>query len=63
MPRDTSVSILFSALLLLVANSVGVGRKELTISRDNAVAGKFKNGKNKVSQPEKLLRNLRSVNI
>ena len=46
MPWDTILSILFSALLLLAANSIGIGWKELAISRDNAVSGEFKEGKN-----------------
>lgn len=47
MPWDTVLSILFSALLLLAANSIGIGWKELAISSNNAVAGGYKKEKKK----------------
>lgn len=60
-PWDTFLLILFSALLLLLANSFGMGWEKLAIGRDSAAAGAFKEGKNWVSQLKVLLRNLRSV--
>lgn len=45
MPWDTIFSILFPALVLLAAGFIGIGWKDLAISRDNAIAGEFEEGK------------------
>lgn len=44
-PQDKALLIVLSALLLLVANSCGIGSEKLALGRDSAVAGAFKEGK------------------
>lgn len=44
-PQDKVLLIILSALLLLVANSCGIGSEKLATGRDSAVEGEFEEGK------------------